>query len=263
MQVQRFRWKDTVEVIEVRKDASGRHYSLIEDVQDLFDGAFRFKINGVSILFLQDETGKRYEPRRIGHYPDNIIDVITVHDQQKAAYSIPRGEQLPSNQEPSRSDQEPSRSGQDTVDARIEELAITQVSPKSPALVQASAAPPTTPLGGALSSCSSPSPSLSGDESTSILASARKSSPITTIAANAPTSHSATLSSVRSTSSESTQATSDLQLQPEHSNDEQSAHQHAQVMAQSINPYQIEDGSTASPGEEPSGFLEKAWNWDP
>lgn len=60
MQVQRFRWHNIVEVIEVRKDASGQYYSDIEDVQDLFDGASRFKINGISILFLRDETGKRY-----------------------------------------------------------------------------------------------------------------------------------------------------------------------------------------------------------
>ncbi|KAF9985041.1 hypothetical protein BGZ75_003402 [Mortierella antarctica] len=103
--------------------------------------------------------------------------------------------------------------------------------------------------------------------------------------------------------------TSDLQQQLDYSTDDQSAQQHAQVMArfdevlqrqqqtndrlevlqqtadailiqnyerheypiprlffilpESINPNQIEDGSTVSPGEEPSGFLEKVWNWDP
>ncbi|KAF9954439.1 hypothetical protein BGZ72_004601 [Mortierella alpina] len=35
------------------------------------------------------------------------------------------------------------------------------------------------------------------------------------------------------------------------------------VLPENINPNQIEDGSTSSPGEEPSGFLEKVWNWDP
>ncbi|KAF9286926.1 hypothetical protein BGZ68_002412 [Mortierella alpina] len=292
MQVQRFRWHNIVEVIEVRKDASGQYYSDIEDVQDLFDGASRFKINGISILFLRDETGKRYEPRRIGHYPDDIIDVITVHDQP-AVCAISPQERPPLQQERS-------HSSQGVVDAQIEELAITQILPKSPIFVQGPASPSPPPEGNPSSS------SLSGDEPALIL-SLTGSSSTTTLAATkistAPISHSESISSAH------TQPTPNFQPRPDHSTDEQSAHQHAQVMArfdeviqrqqqtndrlevlqqtadailiqnyelheypiprlfvvlpENINPNQIEDGSTTSSEEEPSGFLEKVWSWDP
>ncbi|KAF9563264.1 hypothetical protein EC968_004961 [Mortierella alpina] len=299
MQVQRFRWRNIVEVIEVHRDASGQHYSHIEDVQDLFEGACRFKINGISILFLRDETGKRYEPLRIGHYPDDIIDVMTVHDQpQRATYSIPCQEQPAS-------DQERPHPGQPTLDVHVEELAVSKVPPKSPSLIQASASPTVVPTDSLSASSSS---SLSGDEPVSTMTFAGSPSTTTDIS-TAPISHSRTVSSACSTSPENTQPVSDSQPQLDHSTDEQSAQQHAQVMArfdevlqrqqqtndrlevlqqtadailiqnyelheypiprlfvilpESINPSQIEDGSTASPGEEPSGFLEKVWNWDP
>ncbi|KAF8925483.1 hypothetical protein BGZ58_000768 [Dissophora ornata] len=76
MQCQRFRFGKEIEVIAVRQDATGKYYSQMDDILDLFPDAMRFRVNDISILFLQDESGKRYEPKRIGHYPDDIVEVV-------------------------------------------------------------------------------------------------------------------------------------------------------------------------------------------
>ncbi|KAG0329973.1 hypothetical protein BGZ99_009417 [Dissophora globulifera] len=79
MQFQRFRLDQEIQSIEVRQSLTGQYYSEIDDIRDEFDefpNTFRFKVNGVSILFLQDPAGKRYEPSRIAHYPDDIVDVV-------------------------------------------------------------------------------------------------------------------------------------------------------------------------------------------
>ncbi|KAG0295520.1 hypothetical protein BGZ98_001369 [Dissophora globulifera] len=81
MQFQRFRLGREIQSIEVRQSVTGQYYSEIDDIRDEFDefpNTFRFKVNGVSILFLQDSAGKKYEPLRIAHYPDDIVDIVVV-----------------------------------------------------------------------------------------------------------------------------------------------------------------------------------------
>ncbi|KAK3845713.1 MAG: hypothetical protein J3R72DRAFT_520879 [Linnemannia gamsii] len=74
---QRFRQGNTVEMLAVRKDkATGELYSRLSDIQGTFPGAIRFKINGVTLYFLEDENDEIYEPKRIAHHPDDIIDII-------------------------------------------------------------------------------------------------------------------------------------------------------------------------------------------
>ncbi|KAG0376241.1 hypothetical protein BGX24_008036, partial [Mortierella sp. AD032] len=74
---QRFRQGNTVEMLAVRKDkATGELYSRLSDIQGTFPGAIRFKINGVTLYFLEDENEEIYEPKRIAHHPDDIIDII-------------------------------------------------------------------------------------------------------------------------------------------------------------------------------------------
>lgn len=79
---QRFRHGDLVESLALRTDANGVLYSQISDIQDFFPGATRFKVDGVNLLFLEDDNGQRYEPRRIAHYPEDIIDVVLASQVQ-------------------------------------------------------------------------------------------------------------------------------------------------------------------------------------
>ncbi|KAG0247124.1 hypothetical protein BG011_001978, partial [Mortierella polycephala] len=55
---QRFQLGNEVESIAVRQDATGKYYSQMDDIQEAFPKASRFKVNGIAILFLQDENGK-------------------------------------------------------------------------------------------------------------------------------------------------------------------------------------------------------------
>ncbi|KAK3845765.1 MAG: hypothetical protein J3R72DRAFT_21440 [Linnemannia gamsii] len=74
---QRFRLgNEEVEYLAVRQDDNGPPYSRLDDIQETFSGASRFKVNGITLNFLTDRNGNRYEPRRLAHYPDNIIDVV-------------------------------------------------------------------------------------------------------------------------------------------------------------------------------------------
>ncbi|KAK5828972.1 hypothetical protein F5H01DRAFT_12239 [Linnemannia elongata] len=74
---QRFRHGDIIESLAVRKDRiTGEHYSRVIDIQETFPGATRFKVNGIVLNFLEDENEKRYEPRRIAHYPNEVIDIV-------------------------------------------------------------------------------------------------------------------------------------------------------------------------------------------
>ncbi|KAF9139766.1 hypothetical protein BG015_001911 [Linnemannia schmuckeri] len=74
---QQFRYGTTIESLAVQKDGvTGKFYSRLIDIQETFPGASRFKVDGVIINFLVDENEQRYEPKRIGHYPDEIIDIL-------------------------------------------------------------------------------------------------------------------------------------------------------------------------------------------
>ncbi|KAG0281191.1 hypothetical protein BGZ96_001261 [Linnemannia gamsii] len=76
---QRFRHGDITEKIAIRRDKStGDLYSRVIDIQETFPDAKRFKVKGVVINFLEDENEQRFEPKRIAHYPDDIIEIISV-----------------------------------------------------------------------------------------------------------------------------------------------------------------------------------------
>ncbi|KAG0253101.1 hypothetical protein BGZ95_006409, partial [Linnemannia exigua] len=76
---QRFRQGDAEELLAVRKDkTTGELYSLVIDIQETFPDALRFKVNGVVLNFLVDENEQRYEPKRIAHFPDDVIDITVV-----------------------------------------------------------------------------------------------------------------------------------------------------------------------------------------
>ncbi|OAQ36842.1 hypothetical protein K457DRAFT_12497 [Linnemannia elongata AG-77] len=72
-----FRQGDKVDLLAVRKDKNtGELYSRLTDIQGTFPGAQWFKVNGVTLYFLEDDNEQLYEPKRIAHYPDDTIDII-------------------------------------------------------------------------------------------------------------------------------------------------------------------------------------------
>ncbi|KAK3845715.1 MAG: hypothetical protein J3R72DRAFT_472204 [Linnemannia gamsii] len=74
---QRFRHGNIVESIAVRNDRStGETYSRVADIQRIFPDVTLFKVNGVFINYLEDDNEQQYEPKRIAHYPNDIIDII-------------------------------------------------------------------------------------------------------------------------------------------------------------------------------------------
>ncbi|KAF9910217.1 hypothetical protein BX616_010922, partial [Lobosporangium transversale] len=84
-QYQRFRKADSdiIEEVGVRiasisaRNGDSSYYVCLQDIQDVFPDAQRFKLDGHPILFLQDRDGNRIEPPRIAFYPDKVLDVIT------------------------------------------------------------------------------------------------------------------------------------------------------------------------------------------
>lgn len=74
---QRFRQGARVELLAVRRDKiTGELYSRITDIQRSFPDASLFKVNGVVLNFLEDENEQLYEPNRIAHYPDDVVDIV-------------------------------------------------------------------------------------------------------------------------------------------------------------------------------------------
>ncbi|KAG0311924.1 hypothetical protein BGZ97_011554 [Linnemannia gamsii] len=74
---QRFRQGNKVDLLAVRKDKNtGELYSRLTDIQGTFPEAQRFKVNGVTLNFLEDDNEQLYEPKRIAHYPNDIIDIV-------------------------------------------------------------------------------------------------------------------------------------------------------------------------------------------
>ncbi|KAF9087006.1 hypothetical protein BGX29_001099 [Mortierella sp. GBA35] len=91
---QRFRHGDIVESLAVRRDkTTGEHFSQLIDIQETFPDAVRFKVNGVVINFLEDENEQRYEPKRVAHYPDDIIDIVTASPPAYAPLCSPANAQ--------------------------------------------------------------------------------------------------------------------------------------------------------------------------
>ncbi|KAG0297448.1 hypothetical protein BGZ96_006404 [Linnemannia gamsii] len=75
--VQRFRYEQTVELLAVHKNKdTGEFYSCLDDIKTTFPDALRFRVDGVVLNFMRDGNEHMYTPRRIAHYPDDIIDVV-------------------------------------------------------------------------------------------------------------------------------------------------------------------------------------------
>ncbi|KAF9129802.1 hypothetical protein BGW39_003802 [Mortierella sp. 14UC] len=85
---QRFLFRGKKHAIQVRKDSKrGYYYSRINDIQSIFPGASQFKIDDATISFLKNEQGDLIEPKRIGHYPYSIVEVVTVAQEPTTAAS--------------------------------------------------------------------------------------------------------------------------------------------------------------------------------
>ncbi|ORZ15545.1 hypothetical protein BCR41DRAFT_396509 [Lobosporangium transversale] len=82
-QYQQFRKAGIIEEVGVRtasisaSNGNSSYYVCLQDIQDVFPDAQRFKLDEHPILFLQDSNGNRIEPPCIAFYPDKILDVIT------------------------------------------------------------------------------------------------------------------------------------------------------------------------------------------
>ncbi|KAF9129800.1 hypothetical protein BGW39_003800 [Mortierella sp. 14UC] len=68
---------DTLNLAVRFDEARKYHYSRLKDIQLVFPDAALFKRRGVIIFFLEDENEVVIEPKRIMHYPGDIIEVIT------------------------------------------------------------------------------------------------------------------------------------------------------------------------------------------
>ncbi|KAG9072909.1 hypothetical protein KI688_000690 [Linnemannia hyalina] len=74
---QRFQHGERVEQLPLRKDkTTGVLYIREKDVQRVFSGATLFKVDGIVIYYLEDENEEEYEPKRIGYYPDDVVEVV-------------------------------------------------------------------------------------------------------------------------------------------------------------------------------------------
>ncbi|KAG0296563.1 hypothetical protein BGZ96_009142 [Linnemannia gamsii] len=74
---QRFRQGDKEKSLEVRKDKiTGDLYSRITDIQRIFPDAVEFEVNGVILNFLEDEDEQEYDPKRIAHYHNDIVNIV-------------------------------------------------------------------------------------------------------------------------------------------------------------------------------------------
>ncbi|KAF9904714.1 hypothetical protein BX616_001215 [Lobosporangium transversale] len=82
-QYQQFRKNGIIEKVCVRiastfaSNASSSCYVSLQDIQDVFPDAQRFKLDDLPIPFLIDSNGNRIEPLRIAFYPYKILDVVT------------------------------------------------------------------------------------------------------------------------------------------------------------------------------------------
>ncbi|KAF9545710.1 hypothetical protein EC957_010573 [Mortierella hygrophila] len=75
---QNFQCGSNIQSLAVRWDTTRQyHYSRLKDVQEVFPNAVRFKRRGIIIFYMEDENDEYIEPRRIKHYPGDIIEVVT------------------------------------------------------------------------------------------------------------------------------------------------------------------------------------------
>ncbi|KAF9900742.1 hypothetical protein EC991_006934 [Linnemannia zychae] len=83
---QTFSLDNKLRKLAVRKDVVRDYYYIhLPDIHMCFPYAVRFKVQGADVSFLQDERNKCIEPKRIGHYPNTVIEIVT---SEKDAESI-------------------------------------------------------------------------------------------------------------------------------------------------------------------------------
>ncbi|KAF9136964.1 hypothetical protein BGX30_010685 [Mortierella sp. GBA39] len=81
---QQFRLGTRIEALAVRRDLKRDYfYNRLTDIQRYFPTAWGFKVNSINILFLEDEHEQCFEPKRIAHYPNAIIDIVTANNSQE------------------------------------------------------------------------------------------------------------------------------------------------------------------------------------
>ncbi|KAF9930434.1 hypothetical protein FBU30_000485 [Linnemannia zychae] len=81
---QQFRLGSTIELLAVRRDLKrDYYYSRLSDIQHYFPSAWGFKVDGINILFLEDENEECILPKRIAHYPNSIIDIVTTNQEEQ------------------------------------------------------------------------------------------------------------------------------------------------------------------------------------
>ncbi|KAF9545712.1 hypothetical protein EC957_010575 [Mortierella hygrophila] len=81
---QQFRLGTRIEALAVRRDPKRDYfYNRLTDIQHYFPTAWGFKVNSINILFLEDEHEQCFEPKRIAHYPNAIIDIVTANNSQE------------------------------------------------------------------------------------------------------------------------------------------------------------------------------------
>ncbi|KAF9906071.1 hypothetical protein EC991_001079 [Linnemannia zychae] len=74
---QRFRHERDIESLAVHEDSfTGELYCFLDDVKNILPNAFHFKLDGKALNFMRDTNGHLYEPKRIAHFPEAIIDVV-------------------------------------------------------------------------------------------------------------------------------------------------------------------------------------------
>ncbi|KAF9149340.1 hypothetical protein BG015_008869 [Linnemannia schmuckeri] len=75
---QTFQCGSSIQRLAVRWDTTRQyHYSRLKDVQEVFPHAVRFRRRGIIIFYIEDENEEYIEPRRIMHYPGDVIEVVT------------------------------------------------------------------------------------------------------------------------------------------------------------------------------------------
>ncbi|KAF9976034.1 hypothetical protein BGZ73_009245 [Actinomortierella ambigua] len=57
-------------------ESTGRKFSRLDDVQDVFPQVHRVMLDGVVVPFMVDAHQQKYEPKRIPHYPTKVLQLL-------------------------------------------------------------------------------------------------------------------------------------------------------------------------------------------
>ncbi|ORZ06595.1 hypothetical protein BCR41DRAFT_425118 [Lobosporangium transversale] len=92
-QYQQFRYNNLIEEVCVRtapistSNGNLSYCVTLQDIQQVFPGALRFKLDGHPVPFLADHNGTWIEPLRIASYPGMILDVFAEVSQSSSGNS--------------------------------------------------------------------------------------------------------------------------------------------------------------------------------